>query len=365
MYAAKGRSAIATIRDVAKRAGVSVATVSAVINKNKRVSPELTRRVQQAIEELNYRPNRLAKALAKKRTHVIGMMVPTIDNPFFPRLIRSVENTAASHGYSLFICNTDGSPERVRRYADRLIEDQVDGVLISLTWELADRKVIDSFLGAGIPVVGVAGARTVEGIDCVIPDDVIGAYSGTLHLISQGHESIAFIGIRESMTTTLRMKGMMRALEEAGLKFSDKLCILGEGYTQDAAYELGRELLDRGEPFTAILAYNDIFAVGVLNALADAGIDVPGDVSIISFDDTVSYYARPKITTIAINKEELGALAARRLCARIEGDDSPPRTLMLPPSIIVRDSTGPAPALRAHPDGAGMTGTAETVSRSG
>ena len=229
----------------------------------------------------------------------------------------------------------------------------MDGVLLSLTWELADRKVVDPFLEAGIPVVGVAGARTVEGIDCVLPDDVIGAYSATLHLISQGHESIAFIGIRESMTTSLRLKGMQRALEEAGLPFAEALCVLGEGYTQDAAYELAQELLRREKRFSAILAYNDIFGVGVLNALADAGIDVPGDVSLISFDDTVSYYARPKITTIAINKEELGVLAARRLCARIEGDESPPRTLMLPPSIIVRDSTGPAPLFRALPGAAG------------
>lgn len=334
---------MATIRDVARYAGVSVATVSAVINnQNRKVSEKLRKKVLKAVEELNYRPNRLARALSKKRTHMIGCLVPTIANPFFPQIVKSVEDIAYQNRFGVFVCNTEGSPEKVAYYQGMLIETKVDGVIIALTWELARPEVVNQFLEAGIPVVGLAGAKRIDLIDCVVDDDIRGGFDATTHLLALGHARIGFIGVNDSETTRLRLEGYRKALETAGLPFNEKLIALGNAYSELEAYALTKMLIGRHPEITAIFAFNDVMALGAISALTDSGISVPTEVSVIGFDDTIAPFTHPKMSTITIPKEEMGRLAANILIGRIEGNAEKPQVFEMRPKLVVRDSTARA-----------------------
>lgn len=333
---------MATIRDVAKHAGVSVATVSAVINQNRKVSERLKIKVLRAIGELNYRPNRLARALSKKRTHMIGCLVPTIANPFFPQIVKSIEDIAFQNRFGVFVCNTEGSPEKVAYYQRMLIETQVDGVIIALTWELARPEVVNQFLEAGIPVVGLAGARRIDLVDCVVDDDIRGGFDATTHLIDLGHTKIGFIGANDSETTRLRLEGYRKALEVAGLMFDERIIALGGAYSELEAYALTKMLIGRHPEITAIFAFNDVMALGTISALTDSGVSVPSEVSVIGFDDTIAPFTHPKMSTITIPKEEMGRLAANILIGRIEGNAEKPQIFEIRPKLVVRGSTARA-----------------------
>lgn len=328
-----------TVRDVAKKAGVSVATVSAVINQSGKVSEKLTFRVLEAIRELNYRPNRLARALSKKRTHIIGCLVPTIVNPFFPQVIKSVEDIAFQNNFGVFVCNSEGNAGKVNYYQQMLIETQVDGVIIALSWELAKPEVVNPFLEAGIPVVGLAGARRLDFIDCVVVDDVQGGFEATNHLISLGHSKIGFIGAKNSETTRLRLLGYQKALAAAGIEFNDQYTVLGSSFSEVEAYTLTKALLGRRPEITAIFTYNDMMALGAVSALTDNGIHIPAEVSVVGFDDSVSSFNLPKISTVAIPKEEMGRIAANILMNRIEGQSGSPQIFEIRPQLVVRNST--------------------------
>ncbi len=333
---------MATIRDVAKKAGVSVATVSAVINQSCKVSEKLTCRVLQATQELNYHPNRLARALSKKRTHLIGCLVPTIVNPFFPQIVKSVEDIAFQNNFGVFVCNSEGNSGKVDYYQKMLIETQVDGVIIALSWELAREEVIQPFLEAGIPAVGLAGARKLDFIDCVIIDDIQGSYDAVTHLIAYGHNKIGFIGVQNSESTRLRLLGYQKALETSGLNINQKYLAFGTSFSEVETYSLTKELMGHNPEITAILAYNDLMALSIMKSLIDTGFDVPGTISVIGFDDSVASYSVPRLSTIAIPKEEMGKIAANILINRIKGKNDPPRIFELRPQLVVRESTGPA-----------------------
>jgi DNA-binding LacI/PurR family transcriptional regulator len=327
-----------TIRDVAEMAGVSVATVSAVINHSCKVSAKLTAQVLSAAKELNYHPNRLARALSVKRTHLIGCLVPTIANPFFPQIVKSVEDIAFQNNIGVFVCNSEGRGEKVSYYIQMLLETQVDGVIIALSWELAKPEVINPFLDAGIPVVGLAGARRLDSIDCVVIDDVQGGFEATSHLISLGHVKIGFIGAQNSETTRLRLLGYQNALAENGIAFDERYVVLGSSFSEIESYTLAKVLLARYPEISAIFAYNDIMALGILSAAHDSGYLVPQDISVIGFDDTVAF-SLPKLSTIAIPKEEMGRIAANILMSRIQGKAEPPHIFEIPPKLVIRNST--------------------------
>lgn len=329
------------MKDVAARAGVSVATVSAVINGSRPVSERLRQRVLAAIEELQYRPNHVARALSTKKTFVIGGLVPSIANPFFPQILKSFEEVAFRHSFSVVVCNTDGNPEKVRRYQEMLLEHRVAGVFLTLTWDLARPEVIRPFLEAKIPVVGVAGARAVDGIDLIMPDDEWGSREMTAILLRLGHRRIAFIGVKESETTRRRLQGFRAACCDAGVEVCDKLIRLGTRFDEDEGYALTKRLLAEKAEFTALFAYNDVMAQGALTALAEGGIRVPEDVSVVGFDDTLARFTRPKLSSVAIPKEQMGRLAADLLLERIHGYKGEPERILLRPEPIVRESIGP------------------------
>jgi len=330
---------VPTIRDVARQAGVSVGTVSKVINDNPSVNAELRRRVQEVVAETGYRPSLVARALHTKRTRSLAFLVPSITNPFFAGVLHAVETAAHKEGYSVFVGSTEADPERVALYQERLLAMGVDGVLLVLSWDIVSGGLVPALCKQGLPVVGVAGSRIVADIDCFVPDDVAGGEMAAGYLLGLGHRRIAFLGTRDSRTTELRYAGVRHALTDFGIEHDPALVVHAPGFAEADGARAVHELIGRRTGFTAVVAFNDVLAVGALNALEDQGIGVPGRISLIGFDDTVSAYSRPKMTTVACPVAVLGERAVQRLLARLEGEDAPPTVHPVPMRFVVRSST--------------------------
>lgn len=331
-----------TIGDVARRAGVSVSTVSKVLNERPNVRAEVRARVRAVVAELGYRPSQIARALHTKRTRTLAYLVPTIENPFFGSVLRTVEDVAHQEGYGVFVGSTHGDPARVAVYRDRLLAIGVDGVLATQSWDIVGGDLVSTLLDRGVPVVGVGGTRTTAAIDCYVPADVAGGAMAAGYLLGLGHRGIAFIGARDSRTTELRYQGVRQALAEAGSAHDADLLVRVGGFGEGDGAAAIHELLLRRVPFTAVVAFNDVVALGAQNALEDQGLRVPGRVSLVGFDDTVAAYSRPKMTTVACSKADLGEQAVRRLLARIAGDPAGPEVHPLPMHLVARASTAAA-----------------------
>lgn len=339
MAAADQVQGTSTIRDVAAKAHVSVATVSAVLTGRRRVSAALRERVEKAVLDLDYRPNLLARALLTKRSQCIALLVPSLANPFFTCLLEAVERRAHENGYSVFVGSTEGDPAKVAFYRDRLVAMGLDGVLLALSWDIVSGGVAEAVVSRGVPVVGVAGARVSEAIDCFVTDDEASGATAGRYLLGLGHRRIAFVGAMDSETTRLRYAGLCAALQAAAVQPDHRLLVTATGYREGDAYEAVIGLIARNVPFTAVVGFNDVMALGALNALEDHGLSVPERVSVVGFDDTHSAYCRPKMTTVACPKEALGEHGVERLLARIAGDRPTPAVCRLPASLVARQST--------------------------
>lgn len=333
-----------TIRDVAERAGVSVATVSAVINNNRPVSARLRRRVEEAIAELDYRPNLVARALFTKRTQSLGFLIPSIANPFFASMVQAAERAAHKKGYAVFVGNTDGDIDKANAYGERLLSMGVDGVMATLTWDIVESELVETLRQKKVPFVGVAGGRPLPDSDCFVSDDEAAGTLAGRYPIGLGHRHIAFVGAPNSRTTELRSYGVQQALVEAGISVDPRLTVQAEGYAEEDAGRAVLQLLSHGVPFTAVVAFNDVMGIGVLTALETQGLSVPQHISVVGFDDTVSVYARPRLTTVACPKVSLAQLATERLIELIEKGHTEPAVQRLPVQLIVRESTRAVPA---------------------
>ncbi|MBI4461553.1 MAG: LacI family DNA-binding transcriptional regulator, partial [Acidobacteria bacterium] len=236
---------MANIYDVARQAGVSVFTVSAVINKTGQVSAPLQRRVETAIRKLHYRPNLLARSLAKRQTHTIGIIVPDIANPFFPQIVRGAEDTAQKGGYSILLCNSDDQREKEELYLELLLSKRVDGILLTKTPGRFSPFLRRMLAGVKVPIVLLM--RTCPDIraDAVVTDDLKGAYDAVSHLARVGHRSIAFVsGPLTVSNARARWQGYRRALDEAGLVYDSSLIIEGD-YRVESGHRGGLSLLPR------------------------------------------------------------------------------------------------------------------------
>lgn len=332
-----------TIRDVAERAGVSVSTVSKVLNGRPHVRQAVRERVQRVIAETGYRPSGSARALQTGRTQTLAYLVPSIENPFFSAVLRVVEDAAHAHGYGVFVGSTCGDPRRVAIYRDRLLTLGVDGVLAALSWDIVEGDLIAALTAHGVPVVGAAGGRTVAGIDCFVPDDVAGGELAASYLLGLGHRAIAFIGAADSQTTELRYAGTRRALGVAGVAPDPALFVQAAGFREEDGASAVHALLARRAPFTAVIAYNDVVALGALGALEDQGLAVPRRVSLVGFDDSISAFSRPKMTTVTCDKVDLAIRCVRRLLERVGGDEAiTPEVFPLPMRLVARSSTAVA-----------------------
>lgn len=332
---------MATIREVAKRAGVSYATVSHVINDTRFVSQATRDRVLAAMDELNYRPNALARSLRKGKTNTIGLILPDSANPFFAEIGRSVEDSAFNLGYSVILCNTERNPHREQLYVDVLSKKQVDGIIFVATGEQVDS--LNFLLSQEVPVVLIDRDLPNSEVDAVLTDNQQGGYLATQHLIELGHRRIACIAGPSHITPSAeRVIGYKQALEEAGLPFDETLVVRGDHHP-GSGHHITSALLDLNPRPTAIFALNDLMAIGALHGAAKAGCRIPEDLAIIGFDNIdLTSFTNPPLTTIAQPKAEIGSLAAKFLAERIKDKTCPPRRIVLPTELIVRESTRPA-----------------------
>lgn len=333
-----------TIRDVARRAGVSVSTVSAVLNKNKPVSSELAARVEAAVRELRYRPSGLARSLSLRRSRLVGLVVPSIVSPFYPPLIAAVEETLDAAGYALLLADSAESAERERTVVEALRGRGIDGLLLAPA-AAASSVLVDELVAEGLPLVLVA--RRVAGVpvDTVVCDNHGAARQATEHLIAQGRRRIAFLNLTTTISTARdRLEGYCAALRAAGLPVDERLVTVVE--RSEAAGRAGARALLQQEPRPdALIACNQLSAVGALAAAAELGLRVPQDLAVVGYDD-FPWTARlaPPLTVVAQPIAELGRTAATRLLRQLEreGRAGAPELFVLPTTLITRASSGSA-----------------------
>ena len=341
---------MATIRDVARLAGVSVATVSNAVNEPERVSDELRNRVNKAIVALNYAPRAAARSLRKQSSGLIGLIVADITNPFFTELVRAVEVVASQRGYSVLLCNSDEDPGREARALDLLRSQWVDGIVLAATGTAsADRAALLSQLR--VPVVLVDRGLEGLGFDSVVLDNRLAALQATRHLIDQGHRRIGLISGPAGLSTGAdRQAGYREGLLAAGLS-PDPALIREAGFREDQGHQATLDLMRLPDPPTALFAANNLMAIGMMRALTALGLDCPGDVSVISIDDFPwADVFRPRLTTVSQPVRAMGELAMRLVTDRIGGGrGGPGETHVLTSHLEVRDSCappGPAPTAR-------------------
>jgi LacI family transcriptional regulator len=326
------------ISDVARLAGVSPATVSRVLNDNPTVSRDLVRRVQAAVEELDYEPNRAARNLRRRGSSVLALLVSDIDNPFFTALVRGVEEIALKLGFSVVLCNTDEDLTKESRYIAVVLAEQVAGVIISPTSE--HQTDLSPLLDRGVPVVAVDRLTAGHAVDTVVSDNVEGARLGIAHLLDNGYRRIAYIGGRAGVSTSReRAAGYRLGLRQAGIKPEPALVISG-GYRRDGGHTAMLRLLAQPRPPDAVLVANHVMAIGALEALREAGRRVPDDVGLVSFDDPPwAALVSPPMSVIAQHDYEIGRHAAELLGLRMQEDTRPPASIVLKPELRVRESS--------------------------
>ena len=331
-----------TIKDVAKKAGVSVATVSAVINtdSNVNVSERLSKKVKDAVNELNYRPNRIARALSKEENPMIAYVIPTIQNQFFSQLGHYIENFAFEKNYGVYLCNTHSRIERSDLYLNNLIENRVSGVIVTLTWEIISSDFIENLLDENIPVIGMAGARKRDDIDTVLIDDKEGSFKAVEYLIERGKSNIAFIGVEESKTTEIRCSGYKQALKKHNLKVKNDLLSIQNDFNRENGYKAAEKLLNSNSLIDSIFVYNDVMASGVIDYLNENSIKIPGEIAVIGYDNSISSYTNPKLSTMGLPKLKMAEKTMDLLFKRIDkrGDDNY-QTYLIHPELIIRETT--------------------------
>ena len=329
-----------TRNDVAARAGVPPSTVSYVINNGPRpVSPSARERVLKAISELGYHPSDVARSLRTRRTLTIGLVIPDAANPYYGELARAVEEVSFKNGYTVILGHSSHLLERELRYAQVLRSKQVDGAIFHPS--TSDLEPIHSLGQAGIQVVVLE--RLVPGYPCIVADDERGGYLATRHLLDLGHRRIGcIVRAGDPTTSSARVDGYRTALAEKGLKLDERFIVASE-FEYAAGEKAARQLLRlHGRP-TAVVAHNDIMAIGAMKAFGDSGLRIPEDVSIVGFDDiALASYAHPPLTTVSNPKDQMGRAAAElllRLLSHEMVDWSNPSPL--PVHLVVRGSTAP------------------------
>jgi LacI family transcriptional regulator len=344
-----------TLRDVAARAGVHPATASRALNPETRllVREDTARRVLQAAEFLGYRPNPVARSLRTRRSNTIGVLIPDLNNPLFPPIVRGIEDRLTAAGYVALIGNTDGDPERERMIFEQMRARHVDGFVLA-TAHLNDPLLAEA-ARAELPVVLMNRLAHDYSLPSVSVDNERGVRLAVTHLAELGHQRIAHIaGPQEVSTGLARYRGFVAAMEALGLQPDPGLIVAAKAFSVEEGLRCSRLLLERahgpaGERCTAVLAANDMLALGCYAALDDAGLRCPEDLSVVGFNDMPFIdRLRPPLTSIRFPHYQVGKEAAQLLLERIAGHAGPVKVLFLAPELIPRGSTAPY-----SPDGQG------------
>jgi LacI family transcriptional regulator len=330
---------MANIYDVAKHARVSVATVSAVVNDSAYVSPLLKARVTAAIRKLGYQPNLLARSLAKQRSHMLGMIVPDIANPFWPDVVRGAEDHAHAAGYTLLLANTDDDPAKEALYLNLFMAKRVDGILISKAPGRLSPELVERLAASRTPLVQVTRISQDIGADAVLMDDRDAAYESVAHLLRLGYRRIAMIGGLHGVTPSQRrLQGYKQALKDFKRPFVRTLFYEGD-YRPHSGYEAGLALLKRKPD--AVFISNYQMAVGFMKAMRQYQLRCPQDIAVITCDDHPWMDSfQPRLTTIDFPKYRIGSEAARVVLERIGNRDRPLQSLQLKSTLTIRESCG-------------------------
>ncbi|NDR59331.1 substrate-binding domain-containing protein [Aliiruegeria sabulilitoris] len=328
---------MASIKDVAKTAGVSVSTVSHVVNKTRYVAPHTRAAVEKAVAEHAYQPSFLARALKSKRTRTLGMLVTSSTNPFFAEIISGVEEGCFQAGYSLILCNSGDQPGRQLTYLQTLMQKRIDALVVMTVNRDEDFQAeLDRLSSLPRAMLDSEPMPNV----CAIGDDSIrgGKLAGEA-LVAHGHSRIGCLtGPINHARSADRLDGFSQALDAAGLSLDPELVITGD-LSARGGHEAMTQMLERTSPPTAVFAFNDLMAMGAYRAIAERGLRIPEDISVIGYDDVeIASYLYPALTTIRQPGFGLGLEAAELLIGHLERGDELPALIRKPPELINRDS---------------------------
>lgn len=334
---------MATIQDVAQHAGVSIATVSRVLNGTTYVNEEVAARVRAAVKELQYQPSRAAQALRANRSKIIGLLISDIQNPFFTGLIRGVEDVANRNGYSLILCNSDENPRKEHQYIEVLCAERVAGAIVVPTSENPPKLRL--FREHEIPFISVDRRVKDRSTDAVLIDNVRGAYEAVMHLIANGYRRIGVItGPVGTTTGRERLEGYRKALREANIVVDPALERVDD-FKGEGGRKCAHALLDLEQPVDALFTTNNLMTLGALEAIHERHLRIPEDIAIVGFDEMPwAALSGVSLTTVTQPVYELGSTAALRLFQRLQDPTAfSKQEIILTPTLQVRDSTRPRP----------------------
>jgi DNA-binding LacI/PurR family transcriptional regulator len=334
----------ATIKDVAKLAGVSVSTASLAMNNKPRVSEKTRIKVHRAAKILGYHPNVIARGLVSGRTETLGLIIPhtasyVFSFPYFAEVVRGIGNTANNFGYRLILSTTSTETAQESAYIRMVKEGFIDG-LILLDIRLRDERITE-LRRLNFPFILIGRDPWSEGISYVDSDNINGTSKATQHLINLGHKRIIFInGPSDYAVSFDRLEGYRRALEEAGLSYSSNL-VKNSDFRQESGYRTIKELLAASYDFTALLAASDLMAMGAIKAIKERGLKVPEDIAVIGFDDIpAAGFADPPLTTVRQPIYQIGSLAAEILIRTLQKERVKKNQIVMPTELVIRKSCG-------------------------
>ena len=331
---------MATMKQVAQRAGVSISTVSHVINNTRVVSSDVRARVQGVIDELRYIPSAVARSLKNDKTDTIGVLVPNSSNPYFAELIRWIEDAAFQLGYNMILCNAHGGADKQAAYLRLLMEKRIDGLVLVASG--ADDEQALMLRQEAVPIVQLERALPGLEADVVYAGQEEGAWQATRHLIGLGHRAIACVsGPPDLPRARERVAGYLRAMAEAGLEVLAGR-VVHDAFTSAGGHAAFSRVLDQPHPPSAVFVTSDLMALGGLCAAGRLGLRIPAELSVIGYDDIEGAgYTSPPLTTVAPPKRDMARLAIELLIERIRGSATPLRQDALGSTLVVRASTGP------------------------
>ncbi|MET0134935.1 MAG: LacI family DNA-binding transcriptional regulator [Kibdelosporangium sp.] len=334
-----------TLKEVAQRAGVHVTTASRALNPatSSLVNPVTMRRVQAAARELRYQPNAMARGLKTSRSMSVGVLLPDLTNPLFPPIVRGIEDVLARAGYTTLIANTDNDPERQTTLFDTLRARQVDGIIVA-TARRTDKLFVDAHQ-QGVRIVLVNRRVDHSDIPSVTGDDHNGVATAVRHLVDLGHQRIAHIaGPQDTTTGRVRLQAYRQALDDAGVEADPALVAMADEFTEVAGAKAARSMFDTNSRPTAVIAANDMIALGCLDVFGERQMRCPEQVSLIGFND-MPFVDRltPPLSTVRVPHHQIGAEAARMLLDGLASPGLPAKSITLPATLVLRHSTAPPP----------------------
>ncbi|MGG4489075.1 LacI family DNA-binding transcriptional regulator [Metabacillus idriensis] len=330
----------ATLKDVANLAGVSTATVSNVTNNTKFVSEDVKRKVLDAMETLNYRPNALAKSLRVQETKLIGVLISDITNPFFSKVVRGIEYEANKNGYNILLCNTESNAVKEQEYLDILIGKRIDGLIISSSGN--KEEYIKHLESANIPIVFLNRSPESALMKTVMTNNIRGSYLAAEHLINHGYEKISIISGPQTYSTGRdRLIGYKRAMEDYGLTIDEKLIKIGN-FDIKSGYDLMKELINSGERTDACFIANNSMTLGAYKYIKETNLKIGQDLAIVGYDESDwADIVEPPLSTISQPAYEQGTQAAELVIANINGKElTNQKVIYLEPAMIIRESCG-------------------------